>query len=105
MSEDESTNGDEEKDIGGAKSRPANQAMIMALADRIEKLNEMNKSVGDMVGGMDATLYNLGLAAKSLEARVEALEEQLSLLIPEEDSGELDPNQKTLNDVFDSEDE
>ena len=58
-----------------------------------------------MVGGMDATIYNLSLTAKALEAKVEALEEQLSLLMPEEESGELDPNQKTLNDVFDSEDE
>tara|TARA_B000000557_G_C20594934_1_gene367202 strand:+ start:137 stop:454 length:318 start_codon:yes stop_codon:yes gene_type:complete len=105
MSEDESTNGDEKKDAGGAKSRPANQAMVVALAERIEKLNDMNKSLGDMVGGMDATIYNLSLTAKALEAKVEALEEQLSLLMPEEESGELDPNQKTLYDVLDSEDE
>ena len=67
-------NGDEKKkDAGGAKSRPANQAMVVALAERIEKLNDMNKSLEDMVGGMDATIYNLSLTTKALEAKFELL--------------------------------
>tara|TARA_B100001778_G_scaffold147092_1_gene121106 strand:- start:128 stop:454 length:327 start_codon:yes stop_codon:yes gene_type:complete len=108
MSEDESTIEENEKgpkETRSPKDIPANQAMIMGLADQIKEIRSNTKGLGDMVGSMDARLHNLGVTVDALDKRVEALEEQVALLMPEEESGELDPEQKTLNDVFGSEDE
>ena len=108
MSEDESIKEENEKgpeDKRTPKDIPANQAMIMGLADQIKEIRSNTKGLGDMVGSMDARLYNLGVTVDALDKRLGILEEQVALIMPEEESGELDPNQKTLYDVLDSEDE